>query len=171
MSSSNAESFALPPPRRVVTNTSDKGKAQVWMDDQVTMYPFPGSAMSGGHAWMTESSPADAETKVDAATLTPPGIVHPAGSVIRFLDMPPGSSFPPHFTDSIDYGIIVHGEATLHLDDGASALLKTGDVLIQLGNVHGWENRSDTVPVRMVGVVLPSKAIEINGKPLEGLHL
>lgn len=54
--------------------------------------------------------------------------------------MPPGSSFSPHFTDSIDYGIIVHGEATLHLDDGASALLKTGDVLVQLGNVHGWDN-------------------------------
>jgi hypothetical protein len=62
--------------------------------------------------------------------------------------MPPGSSFPPHFTDSIDYGIIVHGEATLHLDDGASTLLKTGDVLVQLGNVHGWENKSSEVPVR-----------------------
>jgi mannose-6-phosphate isomerase-like protein (cupin superfamily) len=47
-----------------------------------------------------------------------------------------------HTTDSVDYGIVISGEMTLELDDGAIVHLKPGDCVVQNGNHHRWANRS-----------------------------
>jgi mannose-6-phosphate isomerase-like protein (cupin superfamily) len=47
-----------------------------------------------------------------------------------------------HTTDTVDFDIIVSGEAYLELDDGAEVLLKAGDCVIQNGTRHAWHNRS-----------------------------
>jgi uncharacterized cupin superfamily protein len=49
-----------------------------------------------------------------------------------------------HRTRSIDYGIVLEGEIYLILDD-SEVLLRTGDVVVQRGTDHAWENRSDRV--------------------------
>lgn len=69
---------ALPAPRRVVTNHDSTGKAIVWRDDAVNMRELPGSTTQGGLVWLTDSFPANVQTNVDAATLTPAGIAHPS---------------------------------------------------------------------------------------------
>jgi mannose-6-phosphate isomerase-like protein (cupin superfamily) len=46
-----------------------------------------------------------------------------------------------HTTDTIDYGVVISGEITLELDDGAEVLLKQGDCVVQNGTRHAWRNR------------------------------
>jgi len=48
-------------------------------------------------------------------------------------------SSPIHKSDTVDYGIVLEGERVLLLDDG-EYVMKPGDVVVQLGNWHGWTN-------------------------------
>jgi mannose-6-phosphate isomerase-like protein (cupin superfamily) len=48
-------------------------------------------------------------------------------------------SSPVHKSDTVDYGILLEGERVLLMDDG-ERVLKPGDVVVQLGNWHGWTN-------------------------------
>jgi hypothetical protein len=67
----------------------------------------------------------------------------------------PGSPHPMmHRTESIDYGIVVFGEIVLVLDDGSRTHLQAGDVVVQRGTDHAWENPSTTNPARMAFILL-----------------
>ena len=46
-----------------------------------------------------------------------------------------------HSTDSIDFGFVSSGEITLIQGNGAEVTLCPGDVMIQNGALHAWENR------------------------------
>ncbi|MEK9968747.1 MAG: cupin domain-containing protein, partial [Ferrovibrio sp.] len=59
-----------------------------------------------------------------------------------------------HRTESVDYGIVVFGEIVLVLDDGSRTHLKAGDVVVQRGTDHAWENPSETSPARMAFILL-----------------
>lgn len=59
-----------------------------------------------------------------------------------------------HRTESVDYGIVVHGEIVLVLDDGSRTHLQAGDVVVQRGTDHAWENPSETNPARMAFILL-----------------
>jgi hypothetical protein len=48
-------------------------------------------------------------------------------------------SSPIHKTATVDYGLVTEGERTLILDSG-DLVMKKGDVVVQLGNWHGWSN-------------------------------
>jgi mannose-6-phosphate isomerase-like protein (cupin superfamily) len=48
-------------------------------------------------------------------------------------------SSPVHRSDTVDYGIVLEGERVLLLDDGEH-VMRPGDVVVQLGNWHGWTN-------------------------------
>lgn len=48
-------------------------------------------------------------------------------------------SSPIHKSHTLDYGIVMAGERVLQLDDG-ERLMKKGDVVVQIGNWHGWAN-------------------------------
>jgi mannose-6-phosphate isomerase-like protein (cupin superfamily) len=45
-----------------------------------------------------------------------------------------------HTSDTIDYAIVVRGEMTLELDDGAKVHLRQGDSVVQNGTRHRWRN-------------------------------
>ncbi len=47
-----------------------------------------------------------------------------------------------HRTNTLDYGIILSGEVVLILDT-EEVTLKAGDIAIQRGTWHAWENRTD----------------------------
>lgn len=49
-----------------------------------------------------------------------------------------------HRTKTLDYVVVIEGEAVLVLDD-TELVLNKGDVVVQRGTDHAWENRSDTV--------------------------
>ena len=61
-----------------------------------------------------------------------------------------------HRTESIDYGIVLAGQVVLVLDDGSETLLGPGDVVVQRGTDHAWENPTDE-PARMVFVLVDGR--------------
>lgn len=48
-------------------------------------------------------------------------------------------SSPIHKSETVDYGIVLEGERVLVLDHGEYTM-NPGDVVVQLGNWHGWRN-------------------------------
>jgi len=48
-------------------------------------------------------------------------------------------SSPVHKSATVDYGILLDGERTLILDHG-NVTMRAGEVVVQLGNWHGWAN-------------------------------
>ena len=60
-----------------------------------------------------------------------------------------------HVTKSIDYIILISGNATLTLDN-EEVLLQTGDIVIQRGTNHAWTANGDT-PALFIAVLIDSK--------------
>ena len=48
-----------------------------------------------------------------------------------------------HTTDTIDYVVILGGEAELELDDGRKERVRTGDCVVQRGTRHAWRVTSE----------------------------
>ena len=141
-------------PRRVVTGHDAQGRSVVLADG-----PAPKSHLLGGavfhELWNTPSVPApvtafEAREPTDRPLVTPPD---PGGTIIRIVDLEPGSVSPMHRTESIDYGIVLSGQVHLVLDDGSQTPLDPGDVVIQRGTDHAWENRTEK-PAQMVFVLV-----------------
>jgi uncharacterized cupin superfamily protein len=57
-----------------------------------------------------------------------------------------------HRTQTVDYGIVLDGEVVLVLDDSETAL-RAGDVVVQRGTSHRWENRSGA-PARVAFILI-----------------
>jgi hypothetical protein len=95
----------------------------------------------GGHLRIVQSQgkPADYDPAQDevAVPLHPPRL-RPNGSTWDRGGQNAYSS-PVHKSATVDYGILLEGERTLLLDDGRYDLLP-GDVVVQVGNWHGWTN-------------------------------
>ena len=140
-------------PRRVVTGHDAAGRSVVLSDG-----PTPRSYDIGvavfHELWNTNATPAPvAATEpepTERALVTPPA---PNGTIIRITEIKAGQRSPMHRTESIDYGIVLEGEVWLVLDDGSQTQLGPGDVVIQRGTDHAWENRS-AQSVRIVFVLV-----------------
>lgn len=50
------------------------------------------------------------------------------------------------------------------LDDGATSLLRRGDIAVQRATIHAWRNPSKTEWTRMVFVLQDIQPLVINGK-------
>lgn len=143
-------------PRRVVTGHDDAGKS-VFLSDG--MPPVTRTAPDGAEfheLWSTGAAPTGiGTTEPDPAagqvTVPPPR----NGTKIRINSFPPGTVSPVHRTQSVDYGIVIDGQMVLVLDE-AETVLNAGDVVVQRGTSHRWENRSGQ-PARMVFVLVDAK--------------
>lgn len=130
-------------PRRVVTGHDPRGVSVFASDGPV---PVVRTAPDGAlfyEIWGTGAAPAPvaaAEPDPTAGTLTVPP--PPAGTKIRINEFAPGVVSPVHRTRSVDYGIVLSGEVVLVLDD-SETVLRSGDVVVQRGTSHRWENRAD----------------------------
>lgn len=60
-----------------------------------------------------------------------------------------------HKTDTLNYFVLVSGELWA-LSEGRDVRLQPGDVMIQKGCMHGWDNRSDE-PAVLVAVLVDAK--------------
>lgn len=71
-----------------------------------------------------------------------------SGHLLRIIDIYPpqegGKRTVMHRTRTLDYVVVIEGEVVLVLDDTEVALHK-GDVVVQRGTDHAWENRSDKI--------------------------
>jgi mannose-6-phosphate isomerase-like protein (cupin superfamily) len=168
--------------RRVVTGHDSEGKARV-VDDRdvepITSELMPGCAFF--RLWGRDERPTfpDDGSPRRAEAWYPPR----DGSRFMINTVPPGELVPSpdldmaaaleelerqmpgalaanepgtpgmHTTDSVDYVLVVSGEATLELDDGEQTVLRAGDVVIQNGTRHAWHNHG-TEPCTIVGVAI-----------------
>lgn len=117
--------------------------------------------------WWSEGARADNSAPQDTADRDFPHVVSPAeGSACLIVRYPPLSSVDGaarealraggipangqrpgmHSTDSLDYVVVLSGEITLILDE-SEVVLKAGDVAIDRGVLHAWENRGTTEAV------------------------
>ena len=140
-------------PRRVVTGHDSAGRSVVLSDGPAPRSHDVGPAIFH-ELWNTRAMPvpvAPAEPEPTQRPLvTPPD---PNGTIVRITEIKAGERSPMHRTESVDYGIVLEGELWLVLDDGSETRLGPGDVVIQRGTDHAWENRSDGT-VRMLFVLV-----------------
>ena len=168
----------IKPVRRIIAGNGSNGDAVILEDkpspDVKTYDNRPG--FSATRIWVQEATPAPIAGVQDTLhlpdTLEPP----PAGSVCRFITIPPDSwdsdgiteekvsdyfeaagspgafrpgSAHPYMqnTNTLDYVFIMEGDITLVLES-EEVQLSAGDTVVQLGTTHAWSNRSD-VPCRL----------------------
>jgi mannose-6-phosphate isomerase-like protein (cupin superfamily) len=172
----------LPAPRRVVTAIDAVGQSYI-AEDGVSPADFvlPGSTYRSTNMWRTHAAPGAIDAPDDITEHR--GVLPPSrGTVLRVIDFPPiGDATPEqratmvkavfaalypdadhhegstrsanmHTTDTIDYAIVLQGEIVAVMDRDET-VLRAGDILIQRGTPHGWENRSDH-PARIVFVLI-----------------
>ncbi|KAK0726234.1 hypothetical protein B0T21DRAFT_394778 [Apiosordaria backusii] len=87
----------------------------------------------------------------------------PGETLVRYCDWGPGQTIQFHRTETIDFGIVMEGEMELSLDGGEKRTLKKGDVVVQRGTMHAWENKSDTVWARVVFFLAGAEPVEVGG--------
>ena len=159
----------LPPVRRIVTGHDAAGKAVV-IEDRTLQGRFnPAGTTSLTLVWTSVGAPVDNDDATDGidrnVDLTLPG-----GSVIRTVDMLPGTTAPMHRTSSLDYGIVLSGAIELILDDGATTLVEPGGIVIQRGTIHSWRNPSTEAIARVAFVLLDAKPVTVDGVALPDIH-
>ena len=144
--------------RRIVTGHDQNGKSMVKWDSE-----FETQAGRTGFEqtvlWATDTLPVRL-TEEDPSTWEL-GTSLANGSVLRIARYEPGVSERWHRTDSLDYGIVLAGDLWMQLDTG-DVHLKPGDVVIQRGTIHNWENRG-TEPCVMAFILLATEGGESTG--------
>jgi hypothetical protein len=160
----------LKPVRRVVIGNDEHGRSKVvWDSAAPNTKPSPTGGMVEIWAWETaplslgsshdggggpfhgHSPEAGGYLRLVQSAAKPAGYdpaKDPKAEPLRETRERPGGrdrgglnafSSPVHQTDSVDYGIVMEGARTLLLDSGPLVMRK-GDVVVQLGNWHGWSN-------------------------------
>ena len=152
------------PARRVVTGHDESGRSVVLSDGMPPNVRDKGTGVDFIEIWNTGATPAPISAREVEPTDGPLRVPPPAlGTRIRLNDFHPGhiQNLPQradgrhpmmHRTRSIDYGIVLEGELYMILDDD-EVLLRAGDVVVQRGTDHAWENRSDRV-ARMAFILI-----------------
>ena len=136
--------------RRVVTGHDASGKSVVLSDAAPPQHhPMHGQAVGADffEMWNSEqtipllSSHEAREPNERGFTIMPV-----AGHLLRLIDLYPsrlgGKRTVMHRTQTLDYVVVIEGEAVLILDD-SEVILRPGDVVVQRGTNHAWENRSE----------------------------
>lgn len=161
-------------PRRVVTGHDAQGRSVFLHDGEP---PVVRTAPDGAlfyELWNTDAAPARIAAREPEPTqrdLTVPPAAR--GTKIRINEFPPGVVSPTHRTQTVDYGIVLEGEVVLVLDDGAERILGPGDVVVQRGTDHRWENRGGTTArvafVLVDGSFTPELLVTLGEDVVDGL--
>ena len=137
-------------PRRVVTGHDPHGKSIVLSDGPPPQHhPLQGAEV-GADFFEMWSVPSPVPRLVAAEPREPNEreftIMPAAGHLLRIIEIYPphegGKRTVMHRTQTIDYVVVIEGEIVLALDD-SEVVLRSGDVVVQRGTNHAWENRSD----------------------------
>jgi len=152
--------------RRIVTGHDETGQSVILEDGPAPQFnATTNERVQYFEIWNTEGAPTPitavpAKEPNDRPLILPPPT---NGTIIRIIDVFPGNhtkmkpredgrSPGMHRTKTIDYGMVISGEIVLVVDN-AERLMQAGDICIQRGTDHAWENRSDE-PCRMMFVLV-----------------
>lgn len=134
--------------RRLVTGHDRQGRSTIARDEALPLVPGT-----------TEDGRTLAEIWETAAAGRPNG--DGGGGTIRVVELPPRAVRTMHRTDTVDYAIVLAGEVWLVLETAETAL-RAGDIVVQRGTAHGWQNRSGA-PARLVFVNLTGQVDAMAG--------
>lgn len=135
--------------RRVVTGHDARGRSVVLSDGPPPQH-HPMHGLGIGADFHEMWSEADRIPKLTPGATREPNerpftIMPAAGHLLRILDVYPlndgGKRTVMHRTRTLDYMVVIEGELVLILDE-CEVVLKPGDVVVQRGTDHAWENRS-----------------------------
>ena len=94
------------PVRRIVTGHNAKGRAVVIADSVLDGMATPSGGTLLTLVWTTASAPVDNDDTADGRERAV-GLTLPGGSVLRVVEMLPGTRSAMHRTNSLDYGIVL----------------------------------------------------------------
>src|SRR5277367_5850036 len=135
--------------RRVVTGHDAGGRSVVLLDGTPPQH-HPMHGLRVGADFHEMWNEADTVPELASGVAREPNerdftIMPAAGHLLRILDVYPlkegGQRTAMHRTRTLDYVVVIEGELVLILDYG-EVILKPGDVVVQRGTDHAWENRS-----------------------------
>ncbi|WVQ86104.1 hypothetical protein IAT38_008272 [Cryptococcus sp. DSM 104549] len=155
----------LPTPRRIIAAHNPDGTPFLSTEP----FPFPSPddlTLRAQVGYVQPDLVGEPSKAIEWAGYRAKKISHDDVISFRWLDIPPKYKGDLHFTKTFDYLILTHGEAELFLHDGTTQSVRQGDVVIQIANIHAWNNPSSEW-ARFVGVITPAKAVEVNGQGLE----
>ncbi len=144
--------------RRVVTDHNEKGQSVVKWDSEIKSKTGR-TGFSFFQIWATKELPVQLIDE-DPGTWKI-GTTIANGSVFRIVKYEPGVTERWHQTDSIDYAIVLSGEIFMQLDE-EEVHLTAGNVLVQRGTVHNWENRG-TEPCIIAFILIAAEGGESTG--------
>ncbi len=147
--------------RRIVTGHDEQGRAVFAADELIEEQPL------GAVVWSTSVLPADNSGPAESGA-APAGIAS-SGSVVRVMTIEPGHRSPMHRTQSLDFGVVLEGEIRLELDDGAAKTVRAGEMVVQRGTMHAWENVTDK-PCRIAFILVAAEPLVVDGRRLEPTH-
>lgn len=140
--------------RRIVTGHDERGLSVIISEGAPPHILEKGTDVDFIELWNTRGAPPiifanEPEPTEGSLTVPPPtggtrfriNVLKP-GHIKRLKPREDGRAPGMHRTQSIDYGIVLSGELYLILDN-CERLLEPGDVVIQRGTDHAWENRSN----------------------------
>jgi mannose-6-phosphate isomerase-like protein (cupin superfamily) len=138
--------------RRVVTGHDARGKSVVLSDGSPPQHhPMHGPAVGADFYEMWGDAglvPELGAAPVGEPNERPFTIMPASGHLLRILDVYPlargGKRTAMHRTRTLDYVVVITGELVLILDD-SEVTLRSGDVVVQRGTDHAWENRGDKI--------------------------
>jgi hypothetical protein len=148
----NRRRSAVTKPRRVVTGHDDRGTSVVLSDGAPPQH-HPMNGVDVGADFFEMWSTPDTVPELTSVEAREPNereftIMPATGHLLRIIDLYPphagGKRTVMHRTQTLDYAVVIEGEVVLMLED-SEVVLKKGDVVVQRGTNHAWENRSAAV--------------------------
>lgn len=127
--------------RRVVTGQDAHGHSTIIYDDRDGAFgedPHHGG-VAANVLWRAApgNDPSDASDGLRLHRRMPQG-----GAQFYVVRIEPRAKVPMHATRTVEYHCVVSGEIVCVLEQG-EVTLRAGDVFVQRGTPHGWENRTD----------------------------
>jgi hypothetical protein len=140
------------PTRRVVTGHDAHGRSVILSDAPPPQHhPMHGPEIGADFLEMwseIDTIPTLTSISPQEPNERPFTIMPASGHLLRILDVYPlkdgGKRTVMHRTRTLDYVVLIEGELVLLLDDH-EVTLNVGDVVVQRGTDHAWENRSDSI--------------------------
>jgi hypothetical protein len=139
-------------PRRVVTGHDECGTSMILSDGPAPQHHQMQSPAIGANFYKIWNAASSVPLLAAAGAHEPNernfAIMPITGHLLRIIEIYPpqqgGKRTVMHRTKTLDYVVVIEGEAVPVLDD-TEVMLNKGDVVVQRGTDHAWENRSEKV--------------------------
>jgi quercetin dioxygenase-like cupin family protein len=158
----------LAPPRIVIASNNEEGKSVFSRDTEAPLFgPFGPTGSQFATLFHTDAVPASNTAPLTSLVTTSIPRSGPKGTFFGTSDMAPNGVTPFHRTTTLDYMVVLKGEIVARLDDGVEKTIREGEMMVQMGSIHAWVNKTDQW-CRMLFVMMAAEQVVLkDGTVLE----